>query len=266
MTMKECKTVRRQVDETGPDQQLNMLAAEHLHRCDECRTFRSEQQGLQGLLSDLTAVDAPSDFYFRLRGRLAREKSNVARNGRSFSYTGRAMAAVTLLLVLAVGGVLVRNRLTSREAVVKSPAQDGSVKVIEPKVEKLSPANTETASAPTVSHPDTPRKEVSTPRRHTAAPPASNALRNSSTAVRKAEGSAVRESAVSPAPVLIKVLPTGSGSVVRVPLDAYALKISINDGRGASRTISLPTVSFGSQRLTARESFLSPLSPPKGVW
>ena len=71
-----------------------------------------------------------------------------------------------------------------------------------------------------------------------------------------------RDMALSPASVFSK--PEGDGAIVRVPLDDQALRISIDDGRGKPRMVSLPTVSFGSQRLMGGNSFV-PVST-KGVW
>jgi hypothetical protein len=48
------------------------------------------------------------------------------------------------------------------------------------------------------------------------------------------------------------------------PIEAssQSLKVSLDDGRGNARTISFPTVSFGSQRvLTTANKFA-----PKGAW
>jgi hypothetical protein len=71
-----------------------------------------------------------------------------------------------------------------------------------------------------------------------------------------------------------------SGSVVRheesvatadvpavFPIDTsyQSLKVSLDDGSGTWRIISLPTVSFGSQRVLATGSLSNQLSP-KGVW
>jgi hypothetical protein len=51
------------------------------------------------------------------------------------------------------------------------------------------------------------------------------------------------------------------------PIDAsyQSLKVSVDDGRGSKRTISLPTVSFGSQRTLSQSN--SPLvASSRGAW
>ncbi len=51
------------------------------------------------------------------------------------------------------------------------------------------------------------------------------------------------------------------------PIDTsyQSLRVSLDDGTGTWRTISLPTVSFGSQRILAKGS-LSNQPTPKGIW
>jgi hypothetical protein len=48
------------------------------------------------------------------------------------------------------------------------------------------------------------------------------------------------------------------------PIDAslQSLRLSIDDGQGNARTILVPTISFGSQRVLATGNHFA----PKGVW
>ena len=48
------------------------------------------------------------------------------------------------------------------------------------------------------------------------------------------------------------------------PIDAslQSFKVSLDDGRGNARTISVPTLTFGSQRLVP----VATQFPPKNVW
>jgi len=79
----------------------------------------------------------------------------------------------------------------------------------------------------------------------------------------KIERPATRDTALSPA-LLLTSQPETTDGIVRVPLEDQGLRISIDDGRGSRRMISIPTFSFGSQKLTG-QSFV-PVSAPKGVW
>jgi hypothetical protein len=57
------------------------------------------------------------------------------------------------------------------------------------------------------------------------------------------------------------------GSTTVFPIDTanQSLRVSLDDGSGNWRTISLPTVSFGSQRVVASGSVSNQLVP-KGIW
>ena len=73
----------------------------------------------------------------------------------------------------------------------------------------------------------------------------------------------VREESLTGAPA---IQPEFVSAPVIVQVDPKAFKVSIDNGRGGARTISLPPVSFGSQRLLARENSFMPVSSSKGDW
>ena len=54
------------------------------------------------------------------------------------------------------------------------------------------------------------------------------------------------------------------GSTTVFPLDTslQSFKVSLDDGRGNARTISVPTISFGSQRMLKNANSFA----PKDVW
>jgi hypothetical protein len=54
---------------------------------------------------------------------------------------------------------------------------------------------------------------------------------------------------------------------VQVPAASQPMSISLEDGRGTTRTVSLQPVTFGSQELIRRNSASRVLtSSPKGIW
>ena len=55
---------------------------------------------------------------------------------------------------------------------------------------------------------------------------------------------------------------TGTSPVFPIDASYQSLKLSFDDGRGSARTISLPKVSFGSQRVLAQGGS----SSPRGSW
>jgi hypothetical protein len=227
---------------------------------------------LQGLMASLDTVAAPSDFDFRLRARLAREKGRSSSGADRFSMVSLPVAAVALVLLIVAGGIVARNWLVPRnpstaiahQAAPPSGSNAGNESATTHPPASV-PANQEQVPAIATIVKGGGHAPIATPT-HAGDTTRDNASRSNSAAARKGPGTATREFSVSPASVLTSDSKTAAGSVVLVPLDARALKISIDNGHGTSRTISLPTVSFGSQRLMARESFLAPLSSAKGVW
>lgn len=270
MTSNECKTFRRELDEADPNHQLSTKARDHLRGCAECRSCDSDQRSLHGLIASLEPVAAPSDFDFRLRARLAREKSG-ARNGAgvsNFLRIPRPVVAAALVLLVAVAGVVVKNwmsspkttaiNVTPHSVVISAPS--GGTKAIVPT------SNTQAGVTGVVATSGGSENNPGTTDRYSPTARRNSVSRNLANVLRKGEASATRELGLSPAAVLGSEQTGNAGSVVRVPLDARALQISIDDGRGTIRTISLPTVSFGSQRLMANQSFMPTGGSAKGVW
>ena len=268
MTTNECKTIRRELDEAEANQPLSTKAADHLQGCADCRSFDSDQRALHGLMATLEPVAAPPDFDFRLRARIAREKSR-ARTGAglgNFLKIPRPVAALALVLLIAVAGIIIKNWMTSSTttALVKpSSTKDKSLKEVGANPIDSGPKSPGTG---TFSVSAASSNKPTSRDGHTGAAPKNKAARNTPAVARKGEGTATRDYSVAPATVLDGNQADNAASIIRVPLDGRALQILVDDGRGATRTISLPTVSFGSQRLMSSQSFVPPVSPAKRVW
>lgn len=107
-----CRNIRREIEEVGPDNLLSSSAKDHIENCLECRTFSEDRLKLREMLSSLGAVAAPDDFDFRLRARLANEKRGGAHPFvmRNMSFGFRAAAFATILLLIGSVFLLVRFR------------------------------------------------------------------------------------------------------------------------------------------------------------
>lgn len=260
MSMKDCKDIRQEIDQAAFADQQSAIVREHLRGCPECTKFEAEQRSLQGMLASLGTIAAPADFDFRLRARLAREKS-VAGNGgalASFLRLPRPLVVAALVLVLVVGGIVVKNWLTAQRGVVLTAEQNPP------------PANKKPAEnpGPADQSPGTSAEPmVATAVKGTEGgrPKVTNRNSTGYTLVNnRPERRATRDDALSSAAVLTRDERGVGDAIVRVPLDDEGLRISIDDGRGSRRTISIPRFSFGSQRLTGH-SFV-PVSNANGVW
>jgi hypothetical protein len=257
ITRNECKAIRQEIDHASPVGARSKLVTDHVRHCDECSTFESEHRTLLNLVGSLGTVAAPPDFDFRLRARLAREKSTSGNGGGFLSLLkpARLMAVASLVLLIGVGVVVVKNRRATENQPSNTVASKEAAPV---------PA----ASVATV---DNHEKALGTKLANvggetpTPGPTSRNTQRTTIAAFRRTSGSATREFGLSPASVSEKQL-VNSSPIVRVPIEDEPLTISIEDPRGTARTVSLPTVSFGSQRLMTGQSFQPTTSPVRGSW
>jgi hypothetical protein len=273
MTSNDCNVVRREIDEADLNQQLSSAASQHLRSCPACRTFDDERSGLRSLMSSLETVAAPADFDFRLRARLAREKDRP--NG-VFAFGdligARSLATVALVLLIAVAGLIVRNRMSStngRAAVqVNTPIHE--VRTAKEEIKEMTPAAPPVPSqrdSETIAAKGSKTPAAAGPRqRHLARTPATGGQSIANVVAQNRQG--VRESGGTPSMVVTPVRAADAEPVVRIPIDGRALRLSVDNGRGSSRTISLPSFSFGSQRVASGFSFAPTAfeKEHKGVW
>ncbi len=273
MTSNECKLVRREIDEADLNQQLSSAVSQHLQSCPACRSFRDERRGLRSLMSSLETVAAPADFDFRLRARLAREKDRphgVFAIGHLMG--ARSLATVALLLLIAVAGIIVRNRMSSTGG--RAAVKGTSIPEVRTAKEEIKgttptvPPDTSQRVSKTVASKGSQTPGSTVPiQRHLVRTSAPGGQRTTSAVAQNEQG--VRESSVTPSIVVTPIRPTEAEPVVRIPIDARSLRLSVNNGRGSARTISLPSFSFGSQRVLASGFSFAPTAfekEHKGVW
>jgi hypothetical protein len=272
MNSNDCKSVRREIDEADLNQQLSSAATQHLLSCAACRTFHDDRRGLRSLMSSLETVTAPADFDFRLRARLAREKDRPNAVFAIGDLIGaRSLATVALVLLIAVAGIIVRNRMSanSGRAAVQANAPTPEVKTAKEENKGITPAMPsvpdQRASENVASKGSKTLGAAGPMQRHLVRTPATRGQVTSSVVAQNKQG--IRESGGTPSIVVTPITPAEE-PVVRVPIDARALRFSVHNGRGSSRTISLPSFSFGSQRVASGFSF-APTAFEKehrGVW
>ena len=245
-----CRMIRKELDELMLGEACSASATEHLLECAECREFNQQQTKLRQIVGSLGTVSAPADFDFRLRARLANDSSSAT---AYWPFARRGFALATVLLVIATGVVLMRNVFnrpaTKEEVVNTTPPQ---VAVPEPPKQ----IDTREQKAPVNSGQQVvaqlPEKRPQT-------------IKNErpSSIVSKVPRRLVAEDFSSTRAEVI----TGQEPVSAFdafPLDAslQSFKVSLDDGRGNARTISVPTISFGSQRMLQTGNQFA----PKRVW
>ena len=241
-----CEIIRRELDELMLDETSSTAALDHLQKCTECREFHQKQTKLRRMVGSIGTVAAPADFDFRLRARLASEA-----NGGTFRLKlaywpvlRRGLAVAAVLIVFAVGIVLVRNAMNSRDTVATAPQP-----IVNP------------APAPV----QEPKRQV-TPEQLAGALPESGQQRIRNERPVQPTFKPRRTMAVDfssqRAEVINGLEAVGSSTVFPLDTSLQSFKVSLDDGRGNARTISVPTISFGSQRVLKNANSFA----PKDVW
>ena len=241
MRTMNCQNVRRVIEATDRGDLLNVAAAEHIKGCPACEKLSDEHLELRNLTANLGTVEAPADFEFRLRARLARTKAEDARPAFGRLTFGFRSVAFASLMVVFGGAMLIANlRSPQQLPVVEKPAAESPVAAATPFLPTVTPG----VNSPAVAIAKSP--------------------------VRRSEGNGRSRTGT-------RDLASGRATVVRpgeltalasdFPIDAspQTVKVSLDNGRGSSRTISVPPVSFGSQRVLSQGN--SPLvASARGAW
>jgi hypothetical protein len=276
MKAANCKTVCREIEEADHGQRLSTSVTEHLAGCPQCQTFHDERTKLRQLVSSLEAVAAPPDFDFRVRSRLANEKAS-AHTGYFFSNFSFGVPSIALaMLVLMIGGVFALrawNSATNNAAALQTETRD------------VNPPNiVKSEQSPLASESELARSEVTlADNKGTVAAiedegsdtvrPVQRVAKRSSlkgklAAVRSSRRVATQEFSSTPAPVVKKEEPVASleSPIFLIELSSQPLRLSLDYSGGVSRTISVPALSFGSERVLSGDGLSLVKNSPKGVW
>jgi len=254
MNKTDCHSVRREIEDSAAGELLSAPARTHLHDCATCLTFGNEQDKLKEMVASLGTIAAPDDFDFRLRARLATSRSRDHWSG-GFGMRSLAFASLVLLFGFIVVLVTVRSRNNELAFVPKTnqPASTTKSETAAPikkndQDEQSAKADIEVAAA-SASH-DSPSADVQSSQRNSGKRNASSI--SQSAMARNGRVKATDLSATA-APLLRPTETALGSSVFPLGTSYQSLKVSVDDGRGSPRTISLPRVSFGSSRVLARD-------------
>ncbi len=256
MRSMSCQNIRSEIEAAGSVDYLSQAAAAHINSCAACETLSRQQSRLHSILSNLGTVEAPGDFDFKLRARLATEK---AAKGNSFSlwrlsFSQSAAAVATILLLIGAAVVYVGLRTPAGDSVATkqgeaSAPQSGTVSP----TEKVSESAVATSAAPA-------KSEIVDKKRGGREFKSELLAQSSSRSSSKVQSS-------RPARVLKygELAETYPSAPFQINASYQALKVSVDDGSGVARTISLPSVSFGSQSGLAQNA--SPqMAMARGTW
>ncbi len=112
-----CQTIRETIDTASRRAGYGETVHTHLGGCSDCRRHADEASSLLALLNAQPRVEAPADFDFRLRARIARAQSEpqVAANllerfwAKSFSLGQAATAMAAIAVALTASTIYFTN-------------------------------------------------------------------------------------------------------------------------------------------------------------
>jgi hypothetical protein len=252
MSNTDCRNVRREIEEATSGQLLTTPVREHLSNCATCATFGNEQQKLRDMVASLGTIEAPADFDFKVRARLAASGSaprdRLSGNGFGF----RSVAFATLVLLFGFVLILINIRSQSNEMAPVAHSNGPASPIGNQKINKIEQQETpsslkEVAGTSPSNDPNTSDFQSSTTARTLTRSKGSSVY-----AVARNGRVKTTDLGAAPAQVLRPTETALGPSVFALGTSYQSLKVSVDDGRGTSRTISLPTVSFGSSRELAR--------------
>jgi hypothetical protein len=269
--MSDCKVYRREIVE-GFDGEMSRGALAHAGSCRACADELRGRESLRALVRGLGKVEAPSDFEFRLRARMAASGATGRRaplRGLRLVYAFAPVAAAACFLVVSTA-------LYLRQASRPSPAESPSVSVAE---SSRNATAGQTAATPTVGEVrETERTDVdvvdvaSNPTASWERPAIHRrrgAARQSRDMAARLDGRAAGSQqntsvfSLTQAPVI-----TGRGVTIALKTTAEPMRMIIRDEGGAGRVVPMRAVSFGSQEFIARGNVSRQLTAAEneGVW
>jgi hypothetical protein len=268
--MSDCKVYRREIVE-GFDGEMSRGARAHAEGCRACADELRGRESLRSLVRGLGKVEAPSDFEFRLRARIAASGATGRRaplRGLRLVYAFAPVAAAACFLVVSTA-------LYLRQASRPSPAESPSVAVAEP---ARNAADGQTVLKPADKIDEAVQTGVVAVNIEsgTATPPARPLVHRQRVASRQTREVAAKlegrpampqrntaDFSVTQAPVI-----TGRGVTIALRMTAEPMRMILRDERGAGRVVPMRAVSFGSQELIARDSVSRQLTAAEneGVW
>lgn len=283
--MSDCKVFRREIGGAAGRTDLGAGAAAHADTCRACGEALREREAVRGLVRSLGKVEAPADFEFRLRARMA-AANGAGRRGPlgglrpAYRFAPAAFAAVLLLVAATLylrqgartdgGGAApsgVAREVVNNAAVQTPapPAQTGLKEVATARVSEADRANEE-GRVNEAGRAEGPKARIS----RASAPRPRQSARRVTEVARGAAG------AGQPAALNTTVASVSSAEVVipgralpfTMETGATPLRLVMRDGRGAARVVPLLPVSFGAQDLIARDGARrrTTASDDEGVW
>ncbi|CAN5844473.1 hypothetical protein BH18ACI4_BH18ACI4_25090 [soil metagenome] len=270
MRVANCKIVCGEIEEVDHRDNLTEPAVEHLVGCRPCQRFYDERRKLRLLVASLETVAAPPDFDLRVRSRLARERAG-ARAGFLFSnFTFGFPSFALATLVLMIGG-LFGLRVWNASSTSKTALQTETTAARGPSFQREQMSSTESGVRSNAGNQvlAIAKDESSEVIRRDRQLKTRSPLRRSFESARSGRHLATRDFSSTPAPVVKKeeaVASLESAPIFLIEASSHPLRLSLDYSGGVSRTISVPALSFGSEKVLAGDGLSLVKNSHKGAW
>jgi hypothetical protein len=265
--MSECKAYRREIDGAADGGRMSSDARAHAALCGACGDEVRVRQSLRALVGGLDKVEAPADFEFRLRARMAASKRDGGRGhfgGARWLY-GFAPVAVAACFVVVSATLYFRQAPRTPPAVAPAVAHNPAPNVEPDRAPSAGVKNSSTAGAGEV-------KDVAKVNPGGATSPKRDkpARRFDARAAQSREvaSGGERRADVEQRTLVSSVTSAQVLTLIPVKASAEPMRVILRDEGGAERVVSMRSVSFGSQSFLARDAVAKPPAAAEdgGVW
>lgn len=257
---------------------LSGAAEAHLADCAACRIFGEERLALRRLIGGLEKISAPADFDFRMRARMAAERSVRAPRLSQFNFSPASFSwplAGCLALVISASLYFQQKRsdvaMPAGAAITVSPAPPAFVdeathKSIQESNQTKNSKIQRSGDEPSIRRSLAPRRGV-LPERIAVRADVGRAQ-----TLETVSGGGSNTSSVMGSPVRYAATGTTKGESTVIPVQLIMperpLRILLRDANGVARTISIDPISFGSRDVIRHPATFtkSSLSSNQGVW
>jgi hypothetical protein len=280
----DCKAFRREIELLETGETPGATAQAHLDACDACRTFQRERLSLRQLVGSLGTVNAPPDFDFRLRARIAAAK---AANSYPFHRTRfapglKAISIAASFAVLITAAVVYKQFQPARPMATANASQtaatnanEGQSKATPDNAAQLAQAPRDNDAAPVVetSAPANPVEVSQAVNNNGGKLAQARHTRAASSQARERPHVVSSESALRDAPVVTRQQPlttpaaTNADAATLLQVSSEPVRVLLHDKQGAMRSVSLERVVFGSQNILERAvQRHPPAANAEGIW
>jgi len=283
--MSDCKVFRTEIEEAAEGGALGPRAAAHVESCAACGEELRGREALRGLVRGLGRVEAPADFEYRLRARMARSKPGGGHRafGGLFPVSGLAWAAVAVCVLSVTAAVYLRQTSPAKQNAPSavesagipqasaSPKATQSNNVVQTATQRNEQADGRQTAAVVASKPSDLTQRASNVKR-AASQPRDRELAAREPKGEPAQGGSV-DMAVRGARIQLPFMSSANGGAlraqaqgIRLGTTAGTLRVALRDERGV--LVPMRSVSFGSQEPLSRQTagVRAVTQDEEGVW